>query len=166
MVGGWLTWCITSLIGDIISCISLLRLAPTIFSSIGSMPWLAQWTISGRLRQRQELDEDDFEAKVKRMAELQAKVHFGASLSEPHTSGTALRRCVCVSMRPYTVNLKCAFKYFPKIELLPECSVGSRSGDGSSFWTHGTLLLVCHSSYGPTINDRPFADRTNLYTAG
>ena len=48
-------------------------------------------------------------------------------------------------LRPYTVNFKCAFKYFPKIELprslawqcaglLSECSVaavGNRSGDGS-----------------------------------
>ena len=44
---------------------------------------------------------------------------IGASLSEPHTSGTALRKCVCnilVCLRPYTVNFKCAFKYFPKIE--------------------------------------------------
>ena len=39
---------------------------------------------------------------------------IGASLSEPHTSGTALRKCVCMylCLRPYTV---CAFKYFPKI---------------------------------------------------
>ena len=36
--------------------------------------------------------------------------------------------------------------------LLPEYSVGNHSGDGSSLSTHGTLLLVCHSSYGPTIN--------------
>ena len=40
------------------------------------------------------------------------------------------------------------------VGLLPECSVGKRSGDGSSLSTHGTLLLVCHSSYGPTINSR------------
>ena len=42
-----------------------------------------------------------------------------ASLSEPHTSGTALRKCVCnvlVCLRPYTVNFKCEFKYFPKKE--------------------------------------------------
>ena len=76
---------------------------------------------------------------------------IGASLSEPHTSGTSLRRCVCIrptdrpTDRPYTVNFKCAFKYFSKIELprspawkcaglLSECSVaavGNRSGDGS-----------------------------------
>ena len=33
---------------------------------------------------------------------------IGASLSEPHTSGTALRKCVCnvlVCLRPYTVIL-------------------------------------------------------------
>ena len=45
--------------------------------------------------------------------------------------------------------------------LLPECSVGNRSGDGSEFNTHGTLLLVCHGSYGPTINGRLLTDRTN-----
>ena len=35
---------------------------------------------------------------------------FGASLSEPHTSGTALGKCVCnvlVCLRPYTINFKC-----------------------------------------------------------
>ena len=47
---------------------------------------------------------------------------IGASLSEPHTSGTALQKCVNVRMCllaclwPYTVNFKCAFKYFSKIE--------------------------------------------------
>ena len=35
---------------------------------------------------------------------------FGASLSEPHTSVTALRMCVCMytsgtALRPYTENL-------------------------------------------------------------
>ena len=43
---------------------------------------------------------------------------IGVSLSEPHTSRTALWKCVCiyVCFRPYTVNFKCAFKYFRKIE--------------------------------------------------
>ena len=50
--------------------------------------------------------------------------------------------------------------------LLPECGVGDHSGDGSSLRTHATLLLVCHSSYGPTINSRLFADHKKLYTAG
>ena len=45
--------------------------------------------------------------------------------------------------------------------LLLECSIGNRSGDGSSLGTHGTLLLVCHSSYGPTISDRLLTDHTN-----
>ena len=37
---------------------------------------------------------------------------IGASLSKPHTSGTALRKCnVLVCLRPYTVNFKCVFKY-------------------------------------------------------
>ena len=47
------------------------------------------------------------------------KVNFGASLTEPHTSVTALQGvCVCllVCLRQYTVNLKCVFKCFPKIE--------------------------------------------------
>ena len=46
---------------------------------------------------------------------------IGASLSEPHTSGTALRKCVTyvlACLRPYTVNFKCAFKYFPKLNIL------------------------------------------------
>ena len=32
----------------------------------------------------------------------------GASLSEPHTSVTTLRKCVCIRacLRPYTVNFK------------------------------------------------------------
>ena len=43
---------------------------------------------------------------------------IGVSLSKPHTSGTALRRCMCIQpcLWPYTINFKCAFKYFPKIE--------------------------------------------------
>ena len=72
---------------------------------------------------------------------------IGASLSEPHTSGTALRSCVCVSiyacLRPNTVNFKCAFKYFLKVE----------------HPSHGTSLLVCHSSYGPTQHQRQATHR-------
>ena len=94
-----------------------------------------------------------------------ATVIIGASLSEPHTSGTgtALRRCVCIRpcLRPYTVNLKCAFKYFPKIER-PRAHVQRRR----LTWMHGTLLLVCHSSYGLTINGRLLADRTKLEHCG
>ena len=40
--------------------------------------------------------------------------------------------------------------------LLPECSVGNHSRDGSS--------LRMHSSYRPTINGRLFTDHTKLYT--
>ena len=46
------------------------------------------------------------------------KLVIGASLSEPHTSGTALQDssvCWFVCLRPYTVNFKCAYKYFLKI---------------------------------------------------
>ena len=45
--------------------------------------------------------------------------------------------------------------------LLPEFSISNRSGGGSSLGMHGTLLLVCHSSYGPTINSRLLTDRKN-----
>ena len=46
---------------------------------------------------------------------------IGASLSELHTSGTALRKCclhmyVRACLQPYTVNFKSTFKYFLKIE--------------------------------------------------
>ena len=71
---------------------------------------------------------------------------IGARLSEPHTNGTALQKCVNVRacLRPYNVNFKCPFKYFVKIErpcalgegnagLLPECSIGNCSRNGSSF---------------------------------
>ena len=63
-----------------------------------------------------------------------ASIIIGASLSEPHTSGTALRKCVNVRMyvlaclRPYTVNFKCAFKYFPKIERPRTLSEGHSEG--------------------------------------
>ena len=50
--------------------------------------------------------------------------------------------------------------------LLPECTIGNHSGDGSNLSTHGTLLLVCHSSYGPTINGRLLIDRTNYISLG
>ena len=114
-----------------------------------------------------------------RMKLYRFSVHLliGVSLSEPHTSGTALRKCVCnvrACLWLYTINFICAFKYFPKIEgprapyqvkgnaghagLLPECSVGNRSGDS---WY---LTFGWHSTYGPTINGRLLADRTKLYT--
>ena len=65
--------------------------------------------------------------------------------------------------------MKNAHKYFLKLNvlmegnagLLPECSVSNCSGDGSSSSTYGTLLLVCHGSYGPTINGRLLTDHTN-----
>ena len=70
------------------------------------------------------------------------KTHWGEPERAPHYSGTALRKCVNVRtyvlacLRPYTVNFKYAFKYFPKIELKgntgPECSVDNHSGDSSS----------------------------------
>ena len=49
---------------------------------------------------------------------LISHVLVGASLSEPHTSRTALRGCVCIRpcLQPHTVNFKCTCKYFPKIE--------------------------------------------------
>ena len=100
---------------------------------------------------------------------------IGASLSEPNTSGTALHKCVCICacLWPYIVNFKRAFKYFSKI-LCPHArwrtmqgycqsaASASQSEDGSSWSMHGSLLLVSLSSYGPTINGRLLADRTNL----
>ena len=44
---------------------------------------------------------------------------WGEPENKPYTSGTALCRCVCIwpyLAWPYTINFKCAFKYFPKIE--------------------------------------------------
>ena len=97
------------------------------------------------------------------------KTHWGEPERAPHYSGTALRKCVNVRtyvlacLRPYTVNFKYAFKYFPKIEVKgntgPECSVDNHSGDSSSLTPPGTLLLVCHNTYGLTINGRLLADR-------
>ena len=49
--------------------------------------------------------------------------------------------------------------------LLPECSVGDRRGDGSRLRMNGTLLLLCHSSYRPTINGRLLTDHIKLYMA-
>ena len=100
---------------------------------------------------------------------------IGASLSEPNTSGTALHKCVCICacLWPYIVNFKRALKYFSKI-LRPHgrwrtmqgycqsAASASQSEDGSSWSTHGNLLLVSLGSYGPTINGRLLADRTNL----
>ena len=45
---------------------------------------------------------------ARRCAKIGEKL-FGASLSEPHTSVTALRKCVCIYAcfdRPLTVNFK------------------------------------------------------------
>ena len=63
----------------------------------------------------------------------------GVSLSEPHTSGTALRKCVCnvlLCLRLYTVNLKCSFKYF-------ECPRPSSC-------TAGTVVLLGYSQSAAT----------------
>ena len=70
----------------------------------------------------------------------------------------------CLCHWKYTIHVSIhTFKHFPKIDvdagLLPECSVGICSRDGSSC-THATLLLVCHSSYGATINGKLLADCT------
>ena len=49
------------------------------------------------------------------------------------------------------------------------CNTASNPGHSSpspnltSLSMHGTLLLACHSSYGPTINGRLLVDRT-IYT--
>ena len=97
---------------------------------------------------------------------------IGVSLSEPHTSGTSLRRCVCIYMtdrpclRPYTVNFKCTFKYFPKIERPHGNVLGcwsaalatvAKTAPGFKDAWH---LHICHSRYGLAINGRLLADRT------
>ena len=75
----------------------------------------------------------------------------------------------------FFVAMYCKFKmclnYFLEIEVqcprtkqcwvLPEFSVGNHSGDSPSSSMYGTLLLICHGSYGPTINGWLLADRTN-----
>ena len=70
-------------------------------------------------------------------------VLIGASLSKPHTSRTALQKCVNVRtcllacllacLRPYIVNFKCTFKYFTfkyftKIECPRALSEGHSEG--------------------------------------
>ena len=45
--------------------------------------------------------------------------------------------------------------------LLPECSVGNRSGDSSSLSTHSTLLFVCYSSYRSTTKGRLLEDHVH-----
>ena len=113
------------------------------------------------------------------------KTIIGASLSEPHTSRTALRKCVCnilVCLRPYTLILYVRLNISQKLNILVhlvvgegqccatycqiECSIGNHNGDSSNLSTHGTVLLVCHSSYGTTINSRLLTDHTNSYTVG
>ena len=65
-----------------------------------------------------------------------------------------------VGSRPF---LPCIQVLWDDESLMSEkkASVGNRSGDGSSLSTHGILLLVCHSSYGPTINGRLLTNCTN-----
>ena len=108
---------------------------------------------------------------------------FGASLSEPHTSGTALRRCVYLydrltvlaaiyrkSVLNARLNISRKLNVLVHLHgnagLMPEYSVDNHSGEDSSLRTHGTLLLVCHSSYGPTINSRLLADHPKFYMVG
>ena len=100
---------------------------------------------------------------------------IGASLSEPHTSGTALRKCVCIRacLRPYTVNFKCAFKYFPKIKrpralsqlaMLGHCqSAASKTVAETAEVEARTapyFLFVTVATDRPGINGRLPADRT------
>ena len=89
-------------------------------------------------------------------------IFIGASLSEPHTSRNALRRCVSIRpcLRPYIVNLKCAFKYFPKNWTTARVQRWQLQRRRLKF------MDARHSSYGPTVNGRLFADRTYLYTTG
>ena len=79
---------------------------------------------------------------------------LGRAWASPHTSGTALRKCVCnvlVCLWSYTINYKCALKCLNVLVqlvghgnagLLLECSVGNCSEDGSNLSMHDTLLPV------------------------
>ena len=82
---------------------------------------------------------------------LRVKVYTAARACFSVHSGVQKRLIIgCL-----TIFLRCA-------AVLPVNKVAS--GEGSSLRTHGTLLLVRHSSYGPTINRRLLADCTKLYT--
>ena len=77
------------------------------------------------------------------MLPLSLQSVIGASLSEPHTSVTALRTCVCMLAyllaAIYRKIQMSTFKYFLKIDLvheacfkrataMPKCSVGDSEG--------------------------------------
>ena len=93
-------------------------------------------------------------------------------MSEPHTSRTALQKCVNVRacLRPYTGNFKCTFKYFQKIErpralcegqcwATARCSVNNHSGDGSSL-----IPMVPYILFVTARMDRPStADHSQTY---
>ena len=78
---------------------------------------------------------------------------IGASLSEPHTSGTALRKCVnmCLLAAIYRKFLMSAFKYFTNIDL--SCTKQAHEGYCPSAASttrsevkHAWQLLVCTST--------------------
>ena len=104
---------------------------------------------------------------------------FGASLSEPHTSVTALRTCVCMLAclfacldRPLTVNFKWAHSNISRRSIVheacegqwrPDCQSAAsaiQSEDDRSWSTHGNLILICAS----TDNSRPLTGGTKIWT--
>ena len=98
---------------------------------------------------------DHFVTTVRERIRNVTKSMIGASLSEPYTSGTALQKCVCnicacllacllACLRPYNINFKCTFKYFPKIECpcAPIASIGTR-------WR--AMLSCCQSAALATV---------------
>ena len=119
-------------------------------------------------------------ASIKTLTGIKLKAVVGASLSEPHTSGTALRRCVCI--RPcghiqYILNER--IQIFHK-----DCS---RSRAQTVWQSMLSWLLPCPSAVSvtvtrrevkarvatyfwfvllPTINGRPLTGGTNNYHDG
>ena len=82
-------------------------------------------------------------------------MHALVGLLPPEYSGSRSQKQKRLIIGCLTIFLRCT-------AVLPVNKVAS--GEGSSLRTHGTLLLVRHSSYGPTINRRLLADCTKLYT--
>ena len=90
------------------------------------------------------------------------------------TNGTVLWKSVCmlVCLQPYTVHYAFSRKFNILMHLVgrwramqgycQSAVLVTQSEDGLSWSIHGgNLLLVCYGIYGPTINGRLLADRTN-----
>ena len=125
---------------------------------LGSYSWTT-WMKPARLG-------SDFNRKNSTMQSL-GWTWASPTLVELHCTDVCVYVRTC--LRPHTVNYKSMLKCFLKIQrphaLAWQCwATASRSGESSNLSMHGTLLLVCHSSYAPIFNGRLLADCTNLYT--